>query len=115
MSGSGESVPIACNLGALSPEERTRRSGLAARLSDRVRERKELDQGYALRLDSDPESCEETLSLVLLERRCCPFLHFELELDPGAGPIWLRITGEPGVKEFLAATIFGELTPDRRC
>jgi hypothetical protein len=35
------------------------------------------------------------------ERRCCPFFVFELELGPDEGPLWLRVTGGPGIKEFI--------------
>lgn len=47
----------------------------------------------------------EALSAVGLfidrERRCCPFLRFALEVEPAAGPMWLRLTGPDGVVEFL--------------
>ena len=44
---------IACNLGALSEEEKTRRSAMAARVSARFQEIRETPDGYAARLDED--------------------------------------------------------------
>ena len=95
---------IACDLGALNGEERTRRSTLASRVSARFREVRETSRGYAARLDADPATVLDALEWLLLERRCCPFLHLELSFEPSDGPVWLRFGGGPGVKEFLAAT-----------
>jgi hypothetical protein len=94
---------LACDLGALSAEERTRRSTVAARVSARFREVRETSDGYASRLDADPELVQDALDWLLLERRCCPFLRLELHFEPSAGPVWLRFGGGPGVKEFLSS------------
>jgi len=32
------------------------------------------------------------------ERQCCSFYHFVLEIEPGGGPLWLRLTGGEEVK-----------------
>lgn len=97
-----ETQPVlACDLGALSGEERTRRSSAAARVSTHFREVRETSDGYTARLDADPQLVQDTLDWLLLERRCCPFLRLELQFEPGAGPVWLRFGGGPGVKEFL--------------
>ena len=36
-----------------------------------------------------------------LERRCCPFFEFTLRVELEDGPVSLRLTGGPGVKEFI--------------
>lgn len=95
--------PLACDLDALSHEERARRSAVASRVSGRFREVQETADGYAARLDPDPALAHDALDWLLLERRCCPFLRLELRLDPSVGSVWLRFGGGPGVKEFLAA------------
>ena len=94
---------IACDLGALSGEERTRRSTVASRVSARFREVQETLDGYAACLDPDPAMVHDAFDWLLLERRCCPFLRLELCFEPSGGPVWLRFGGGPGVKEFLAA------------
>jgi len=94
---------LACDLGALSGEERSRRSALASRVSSRFREVQETPDGYAARLDPDAALVQDALDWLLLERRCCPFLRLELRFEPSTGPVWLRFGGGPGVKEFLAA------------
>ena len=100
----GDEQPVlACDLGALSEEERSRRSAVAARVAARFREVIETTDGYAARLDADPQLVQEALDWVFLERRCCPFLRLELRFEPFPGPVWLRFGGGPGVKEFLGA------------
>ena len=93
---------IACDLGALSGEERTRRSTVASRVSARFREVRETADGYAACLDPYPAMVHDAFEWLLLERRCCPFLRLELRFEPSGGPVWLRFGGGPDVKEFLA-------------
>jgi hypothetical protein len=116
MTASNETdFPIACDLSALDPEERTRRADLAQRVQDRVREVKETPTGFELRLDPDIAAHREAFDWLLLERRCCPFLQLQLTLEPGPGAVWIKLAGGQGVKEFLAAAILkptGSTTPD---
>lgn len=102
---------LACDLGALSGEERTRRSTVASRVAARFREVQETSDGYAACLDPDPELVQNAVDWLLLERRCCPFLRLELDFEPSAGPVWLRFGGGPGVKEFLATAGFRAFPP----
>jgi hypothetical protein len=95
---------LACNLDALSAEERVRRSALASRVFERVREVQETPDGYTVRLDGELETLRDALDWILLERHCCPFLRIELRVDPATGPVWLQLGGGDGVKEFLGAS-----------
>ena len=97
---------LACDLGALSGEERARRSVLATRVSGAFREVQEMPDGYAARLDPDPAIVRDALDWLLLERRCCPFLRLELAFEPSDRAAWVRFRGGPGVKEFLAEAGF---------
>jgi hypothetical protein len=94
-------VPIVCNLDALSPEQRARRVALASRVRDLVSGISETESGYRLQLPDDPEAHQQVVELVLLERRCCPFLEFALHFEPADGPTRLEVGGPPGVKAFL--------------
>jgi hypothetical protein len=107
---------IACDLDALTPAERARRAELAAAVTARVREVRETDDGFAARLDADPDACREALDWLLLERLCCPFLDAALRLASSDGSLWLHLGGRAGVKEFLAAAGFGSaLRPAPPC
>lgn len=97
--------PIACKL--TDPEFRERREGILTEVKNGVAEMKELEDGYAYRFPSDSEWLTTLSKLIAVERECCPFLQFQLRLEPADGPIWLELTGPHGTKDFLNS-IFGE-------
>ncbi len=98
--------PIACNLTALNKEQRKRHQTLTAELRGLVQEIRELPDGYALRLPADEATIQKAAEWITLERRCCPFLAFTLEVGRESGPLSLSLTGREGVKPFLK-TEFG--------
>jgi hypothetical protein len=67
-----------------------------------VEEVAELLDGYGYRFPSDGSQLEPLLEFIAAERRCCPFLTFELAFEPRGGPLWLRMRGSPQVKAFIA-------------
>jgi hypothetical protein len=97
-------VPIACNLAALTLDQRQQHAALAAQLAEVVDAVEELPNGYAFRYRTDEFTWRAVTMWIEWERRCCPFLTFTLERT-GDGPVWLRLTGADGVKEFLAAQL----------
>ena len=97
--------PIACDMTALSPEQRQRHGALSRQLAQATAEVKELPDGYAFRYASEEGTWLAAAEYVELERQCCPFFHFALEREPEGGPVWLRLTGGEGVKAFLASQI----------
>jgi len=96
---SGSGAGFTCNLESMTKAERVRHSALAAELFAAVQERRELANGYALRLPA--ERWLAAARWADLERKCCPFFAFELDAAPGHGPLWFKITGGPGVKAFM--------------
>jgi hypothetical protein len=79
-----------------------RGEALARGLFTRVEETAELTDGYGFRFADDPAILADLLEFIAAERRCCPFLAFELVFAPHGGPIWLRLRGSPRVKGFVA-------------
>jgi len=49
-----------------------------------------------------PALLRNALDWFVLEHACCPFLRLEVILEPVLEGYWLRLSGGPGVKEFLA-------------
>ncbi|MEP6820320.1 MAG: hypothetical protein ABJA18_12360 [bacterium] len=92
-------LPIACNL--TNPEFQRRRADLLKTFQGALLETKELDDGYAYRFPSDGNWIAELAQLITFERECCPFLQFNLRLEPANGPLWLELTGPEGTKGFL--------------
>src|SRR5262249_4659952 len=97
--------PIACDFSAMTAGQRARRQILARQMHAAAREVHELPDGYAFRFSADPELCLTLAEFMTLERLCCPFFTFALELEHEGGPMWLRLTGRDGVKQFLQAEL----------
>jgi hypothetical protein len=93
-------VPIACDLKALTAEERERRRMVLGAVARTIIGRRELANGFELSFDATKLDLAALGEWIALERRCCPFLHFRLDIEP-AGKTTLALTGGSGVKEFL--------------
>jgi hypothetical protein len=94
-------APFACSLTALSAAERARHKEVSSQLHAAVTETRELPNGYAFRLSGERRSLTMVSEWVSLERLCCPFFTFQIEAGAEAQPIWLRMTGREGVKQFM--------------
>jgi len=92
-------LPVACRL--TGPELQERRTRLINKVRIAMTEVKELEQGYAYRFPPEEIWIMDLANLITLESQCCPFLQFDLRLEPGQGPIWLELTGPAGTKDFL--------------
>jgi hypothetical protein len=102
-SSADSSIPVACQLGAFTPEEQQRHSELMAMLAPILQSPRELENGFAFPLAATPEQFVAVAEWITLERKCCPFLQFDLQWPPSTNTPELRLTGGPGVKEFIAA------------
>src|SRR2546421_12571114 len=91
--------PIACSLS--QPDLAQRRGELAADIFKNMQQVQELADGYALRYPGDTDWATKLVDFIVFERACCPFFTFELTFEPDSGPIWLRLRGQEGVKEFI--------------
>ena len=96
---SSTELPIACNL--TDPEFQQRRADLLKTFQVALLETKELADGYAYRFPSGANWIAQLAQLITFERECCPFLRFNLRLEPANGPLWLELTGPEGTKSFL--------------
>jgi hypothetical protein len=102
------SLPIACDLSAMDAAQRERHQAVIESCWQKIQETVELTDGYAFRFEPDDALFLALAEFITLERRCCPFLGFALALDPVGGPMWLRLTGREGAREFIGAA-FGSL------
>ena len=74
-----------CNLNALTGEERKQYPVLARQLLAAGREVSELPNGYAFRLAAESVSLPDIAHWMSLERKCCPFFDFQLEVSRDNG------------------------------
>jgi hypothetical protein len=105
MASSAPSPAVVCNLGALTPAQRRRRAELAGRVKAAARQVIEVAGGYAFRFEPEEGLLRELTELIDLESRCCPFLRFELRLEPGGGPLWLELAGTGAAQEVVRAEL----------
>lgn len=97
-----DELPIACDYNAVTPDQQAYWvKEIVPKLYPAVQEIQELPNGWAWRLPSTPEMLKLVAEDMNLERLCCPFVHYTLELERNRGPFWYRMTGGDGVKEFL--------------
>lgn len=96
-------LPIACNL----PEAEldSRKDEISEDIWSGVEERRELEDGYEWRFPGTREWAEKLVQFISFERKCCRFLLFELVFEPDEGPIWLRLRGAEGVKQFIESIV----------
>ncbi len=89
----------------MSEEQRERYRRVRRELPAAAEELRELADGFALRFPADASLILLLAEFITLERICCPFLRFSLDVEPNGGPVWLRLTGSPEVKALLATEL----------
>jgi hypothetical protein len=98
-----DEIPVAC---CLSDEElRNREATLLAQFKAALIGSEELNDGYVFHVLGGKEWIALVAELIIAERECCPFLKFELSMEPGMGPVSVRMTGPAGTKEFLRSIL----------
>jgi hypothetical protein len=97
--------PFACNMEAIKPDQRQQHIAMARQLFHAVRSIRELPNGYAFHLPDKPDTLRLLTEFISLERLCCPFFGFTIEIEPEGGSVWLQLTGREGVKPFIRAEI----------
>ena len=92
--------PIACDMSVLSPAQREIHISTSRDLFASLKQIRELSDGYEFRLDGS-NVIVKAAEFILLEKLCCPFLNFGLEVEAENGPVWVRLTAREGVKAFV--------------
>jgi hypothetical protein len=96
-------IPLACNLKAFQPAERLRWRKLIEQTMSAVVSARELNNGYALRVDTGRAPLVQVAEWIGLERKCCPFFDFQVAVHGEDDSLWLSLTGREGVKQFINA------------
>ena len=99
--------PLACDMTAIAPEQRPQHLATSRELFARIEEVREMSNGYEFRLADSPLLLSQLAEFVSLEKLCCPFLNFAIEVEAEGGPVWLCLTGRDGVKAFIREEISG--------
>ena len=94
--------PVACTLTSAGLE---RRREVLDAMRATCRRVDDLDDGVRLTFDAGAGTLARLADVIDLERACCQFLHFALEVPPGGAPFTLTLTGPPCTAEFLRAEL----------
>lgn len=106
MTGKNQS-PLACDMTAIPADQRPLHLAKSRELFSQIEETRELADGYEFRFADQSNLLKQLADFVSLEKLCCPFLRFEIEVGAESGPVWLRLTGREGVKEFIQEEVSG--------
>lgn len=101
-----QETAFACNLNAISPEQRPAHQRLIEQLFTSKHAAYEMPNGY--RFEFSAEWLVQLAQFVALERLCCPFFDFTIQVNANSDTLSLQLTGVEGVKTFIRAE-FGEL------
>ena len=104
-----EASPIACDMSAIPLGKREAHLSTSKDLFSLIEEIRELANGYAFRLTAEVGVLMKAAEFISLEKVCCPFLTFGLEVEAEGGPVWLSLTGREGVKAFIREEVNGLL------
>jgi hypothetical protein len=103
---------FACDISALTPEQRKSHGAVSKALFADVAEVRETASGYEFRLSADSTTLARVADFITYERLCCPFFTFSVEVEPRSGPIWIGLSGDEGIKPFVIAEVGWMLNDD---
>jgi hypothetical protein len=102
MSTEEPSPVFACDLTALDQRQWKRHRALQAQLQGALIGVEEVSTGYRFRYTGSRIWVLRVAEFITLERLCCPFFTFGVEVAP-QGALWLSLTGQEGVKPLIRA------------
>ena len=95
------SSQFVCLVGAIEPDKRQLHIELTRHLFRSVLQTQELLNGFAYQLPNEPDTLSKVVEFIRLEKLCCPFFGFAIEIKSDSEQIWLTLTGPEGVKSFI--------------
>src|SRR4051812_16520889 len=99
-----DALPVACVPSAIEASERPTHFALARKLlGQSSAKRVPLPTGLEFQLP--PDSLVDVARFVSNERKCCPFMTFDINVASNGGAILLRMTGPAGTREVLEAEL----------
>ncbi len=94
-----EEIPIACTLD--NKELQERRRNFLSKVAESLIDYEKLPDGFRYRFPAEDALLQNLMSVINLERKCCRFLNFKLNLEAGKDFVSLDLTGGRGAKEAI--------------
>jgi len=95
--------PMACSINALNAREQGRRETLVEDLMPKAQVEERAD-GYQLTWTGDATTYGKLAEFIGYERRCCPFLDFEMRVSGPDAPVTLLLRADDDTKAFIKAS-----------
>ena len=96
-----KTIPIACSL--TDVEFRKRREGLLDEIKTGILETSEIKNGFIFSFPKDDSWILKLAEMITLERECCPFLNFKMNINANKNLFSLELSGQKGTKEFVSS------------
>lgn len=97
-----EDTPIACDLSVLDDPRHHKQQ--FERLFEKREEVQKVDGGLAVRFPGATRFAEQALTFIRRERQCCPFLTFQIAIEPEERGVWLYMGGDEQVENYIASS-----------
>jgi len=97
-----EDTPIACDLSVLGDAGRHKKQ--FERLFEKREEVRRVEGGLAVRFPGGTRFAEQALEFVSRERKCCPFLTFQIAIAPEGRAVWLYMGGDEEVEDYITSS-----------
>jgi hypothetical protein len=94
-------VPLACDMNVFTPAEREAHAQNTVQLVGIMQGNHEIENGFEITFPNETQIITRIGEFIALERLCCPFLIFTLNVLSKDEPVRLSITGPDGTQEFL--------------
>ncbi|MEP6904149.1 MAG: hypothetical protein ABJA66_20695 [Actinomycetota bacterium] len=94
-----KALPIACYL--TDKELQVRRKNYFDKAAESLIDSAELQNGFVFRFPLKETMLQNLAGIIDLERKCCPFLNFRLDVEAGKDFVLLELTGAEGTKEII--------------
>lgn len=92
-------IPIVCAL--TDNQLQKRRRDFLDKAAESLIDSAELENGFRFRFLLKDSILQDLAEIIDLERKCCPFLNFSLNLEAGNDFVSLELTGAEGTKEIV--------------
>jgi hypothetical protein len=90
-----------CNPGALSSSERAHHKHMTDKLIAGRNAIVETPTGYEFQFSPSTITLAELAEWAAVERKCCPFFDFHIDLEKGGSLLCLRLTGAEGINQII--------------
>lgn len=82
-------------------ELQKRRKDFLDKVAESLIDSAEIENGFRFRFPLEDSILQDLAEIIDLERKCCPFLNFSLNLQAGNEFVSLELTGAEGTKEIV--------------